>query len=114
MNLGIAVLAAVFAALLVGFIAFYRHSHTEAWRKGDTRAAALGFLITIAPFFGGRVAPPQPEIPVVMTPGPDQEDIIPGLSSATPATAGNQDDAQAAPTAGRTSAPEAGARHLGS
>jgi len=79
-SVGIAILAVVFGAMLAGFVVFYRHSHTEAWRGGDTRQAALGFLITIAPFFGGRVAPPKPEIPAVLTPGPEQVDVIPTLS----------------------------------
>lgn len=79
-TIGIVILAAVLAALIAAFVVFYRHSHTEAWRAGETRQAALGFLITIAPFFGGRVPPPKPEVPAVLTPGPEQEDIIPTIS----------------------------------
>jgi hypothetical protein len=76
-----AVLTVVFLALLVGFVAFWRYSHTQAWSRSETRAAAMGFLITIAPFFGGRVQPPKPEIPVAMTPGPDQEDRLTGVTT---------------------------------
>ena len=76
MGIGIVVVIAVLAVMLAGFIAFYRYSHTQAWSRSETRAAAMGFLISIAPFFGGRVQPPKPEIPVAMTPGPDQDERL--------------------------------------
>ena len=76
MGIGLVVVIAVLAAMLAAFIAFYRYSHTQAWSRSETRAAAMGFLISIAPFFGGRVQPPKPEIPVAMTPGPDQDDRL--------------------------------------
>ena len=88
-----------FAALLVGFLLFWRHSRTEAWSRSETRAAAMGFLITIAPFFGGRVQPPKPEIPVVMTPGPEHDD---GLAALTTETVVGRD----APPAGEAAAPQ--------
>ena len=76
MGIGLIIVIAVLLAMLAGFVAFYRYSHTLAWSRSETRQAAMGFLITIAPFFGGRVQPPKPEIPVVMTPGPDQDDAL--------------------------------------
>ena len=76
MGIGLVIVIAVLGVLLACFIAFYRYSHTQAWSRSETRAAAMGFLISIAPFFGGRVQPPKPEIPVAMTPGPDQEDTL--------------------------------------
>ena len=83
MVVALAVMTVAFVALLVGFLVFWRHSRTEAWSRSDTRAAAMGFLITIAPFFGGRVQPPKPEIPVVMTPGPERDDGLAGLTTET-------------------------------
>ena len=76
MGIGLVVVIAVLLVGLAGFVAFYRYSHTQAWSKSEARQAAMGFLITIAPFFGGRVQPPKPEIPVAMTPGPDQDDRL--------------------------------------
>lgn len=76
MGIGLIVVIAVLLAMLAAFVAFYRYSHTEAWSRSETRQAAMGFLITIAPFFGGRVQPPKPEIPVAMTPGPEQDDTL--------------------------------------
>ncbi|HET9050207.1 MAG TPA: hypothetical protein VFO60_00800 [Candidatus Dormibacteraeota bacterium] len=94
MDVGIVVMGAALVALTAGFVAFWRHSHTQAWSRSETRAAAMGFLISIAPFFGGRVQPPKPEIPVVMTPGPDWSD------GDAPLAAGSLDDA-AEPPPGR-------------
>ena len=99
MVVALAVMTVAFLALLVGFLVFWRHSRTEAWSRSDTRAAAMGFLITIAPFFGGRVQPPKPEIPVVMTPGPERDDSLAALTTETV----DGRDARA----GETAAPEA-------
>jgi hypothetical protein len=76
MGIGLVVVIAVLLALTGVFVAFYRYSHTQAWSRSEARQAAMGFLITIAPFFGGRVQPPKPEIPAAMTPGPEHEDKL--------------------------------------
>jgi hypothetical protein len=76
MGIGLVIVIVVLLALSLAFVAFWRYSRTQAWSRSDTRAAALGFLISIAPFFGGRVQPPKPEVPVAMTPGPEQDDRL--------------------------------------
>ena len=68
------VLGAVLLALVVGLGLFYRYSRTEAWRRGDLRKATFELLVTIGPFFGVRVKPPEPEPAAVMTPKGDTED----------------------------------------
>ncbi len=67
----IAVLTTVAIALvsLVGVLAFrwFRaYRYTDAWRKGEFRAAALGFLVFFGGLFGHRL-PPPPEARIEST-----------------------------------------------
>ena len=63
-------------ALLVGFAAFYRYSHTEAFRRGDLRRASFNLLLVIGPFFGVHPKPPEPEPTSISTPKDDSEDPL--------------------------------------
>ena len=73
------VLGAVFLQLLLAIAAFYRYSHTEAFRHGDLRRATFELLVTIGPFFGVHPKPIEPEPPAVLTPkGDDDDDPLAG------------------------------------
>lgn len=59
----LAVLSAVIIGLsiviaVIAFRWFQAYRYTDAWRKGDFRAAALGFLVFFGGLFGHRVPPP--------------------------------------------------------
>lgn len=71
MILGVAVLLAVLAALVVAFVAFVLHSRSPAWRSSELRMATMRLLIVIGPMFGVRIDMPPPDRPAVTTPGPD-------------------------------------------
>jgi hypothetical protein len=74
----VAILSAIFVALLLGFIVFYRWSRTPAFRESELRWATVRFLMVIGPFFGVHIKPPQPEPPAVLTPGPEAPEEGPG------------------------------------
>jgi hypothetical protein len=53
----LAIAVVVVLAILV-FTWFRAYRYTEAWRKGEFRAAALGFLVFFGGLFGHRMPPP--------------------------------------------------------
>ena len=55
-------IAVVIVAAILAFIWFRAYRYTEAWRKGEFRAAALGFLVFFGGLFGHRLPPPQARI----------------------------------------------------
>jgi hypothetical protein len=69
--IGVAVLLAVVAVLLAGFVLFFLYSRTPAWRSSDTKMAMMNLLVVIGPMFGMHVDMPPPERPAVMGSGPD-------------------------------------------
>jgi hypothetical protein len=77
MSVGAAVMLAVLAALLGGFVLFFLYSRTPAWRQGDTRMALMQVLIVVGPMFGMRFDKPPPDRPAVMGPGPDPDGPAP-------------------------------------
>lgn len=59
----VAVLSAVIIALIslvaaLAFRWFRAYRFTDAWRKGDVRAAALSLLVFFGGLFGHRLPPP--------------------------------------------------------
>ncbi len=59
----IALTLAIALAAFLAFRWFERYRYTDAWRKGELRAAALSFLMWFGGLFGHRVPPPpQPKI----------------------------------------------------
>jgi hypothetical protein len=68
------VLGVVILAMLVGFVAFYRYSHTDAFRHGDLRRATFELLVTIGPFFGVHPKRPEPEPSAVLAPKGDTDE----------------------------------------
>ena len=69
------VLAAILAAMVLAFIAFYRYSRTPEWGDSDVRKAALGILVSIGPLWGMHFKAPRPELPTATTPGIDPEPL---------------------------------------
>jgi hypothetical protein len=53
----IATAVIIVGAILV-FLWFRAYRYTDAWRKGEFRAAALGFLVFFGGLFGHRLPPP--------------------------------------------------------
>jgi hypothetical protein len=94
--LPVIVLGAAFLVLLAGLAAFYRYSHTDAWRHGEVRRATFELLLVIGPFFGVRVKPPEPEPPAVLTPKGDDEDPNAARFRIGPAPPGGGGDETAA------------------
>ena len=86
------VLAVVLIALLAGFVAFYRYSRTDAFRRGDVRRASFNLRLVIGPFFGVHPKPPEPEPTSVSTPKGDSDDPLAERLRIT--TPGAGDDAQ--------------------
>jgi hypothetical protein len=72
--LPVAIVAAVFVALVAGLVALYRYTHTESWRHGEVRRATFELLLVIGPFFGVHPKHPEPEPTSVSTPKGDSED----------------------------------------
>jgi hypothetical protein len=73
MSVGAAVMLAVLVAMLGGFVLFFLHSRTPAWRTSETKMAMMRMLVIIGPFFGMRFDRPPPDRPAVMGPGPDPD-----------------------------------------
>ena len=51
-------IAVVIGLAILAFIWFRAYRYTDAWRKGEFRAAALGFLVFFGGLFGHRLPPP--------------------------------------------------------
>ena len=51
-------IAVVIVLAILAFTWFRAYRYTEAWRKGEFRAAALGFLVFFGGLFGHRLPPP--------------------------------------------------------
>ena len=60
----LAIIVTVVAFLV--FLWFERYRFTDAWRKGEFRGAAFGFLMWFGGLFGHRV-PPPPQAKVEFT-----------------------------------------------
>ncbi len=69
------VLGAILLALVVAFIAFYRHSRTPEWGDSDFRKSMLGMMVAIAPLWGMRYKEPHHELPTVSAPGAEQDGL---------------------------------------
>lgn len=66
-----AILGAALLALVVMLAAFYRYSHTDAFRHGDLRRATFNLLLVIGPFFGVHPDRPEPAPTSISTPKKD-------------------------------------------
>ncbi len=66
-------------------------------RRHDSalRDALIGVMVTVGPFFGVRYQPPRVEIPVVMSPAPD--DLDPGRAAPVGDTGASAADGDAVP-----------------
>ena len=74
MSAGALVLLAILVAMVGGFVLFFLHSRTPAWRASDTRMALVQVLMVVGPMFGMRFDRPPPDRPAVMGGlGPDHE-----------------------------------------
>ncbi len=51
-------IAVVIVGSILAFRWFRAYRYTDAWRKGEFRAAALGFLVFFGGIFGHRLPPP--------------------------------------------------------
>jgi len=51
-------IAVVIVLAILAFLWFRAYRYTEAWRKGEFRGAALGFLVFVGGLFGHRLPPP--------------------------------------------------------
>ena len=69
------VLAVILVALVVAFIAFYRHSRTPEWGDSEFRKSMLGMMVAIAPLWGMHYKEPHHELPTVSAPGSEQESL---------------------------------------
>jgi hypothetical protein len=54
----IAVMVLIALAAFLGFRWFQRYRYTEAWRQGELRDWAFGFLMWFGGLFGHRLPPP--------------------------------------------------------
>ena len=52
------IIVVIAAAALFAFRWFERYRYTDAWRKGELRSWAFGFLMWFGGIFGHRVPPP--------------------------------------------------------
>lgn len=73
--LAVVVMAAVLAALVAVFIAFYVHSRTPEWGDSEVRKSVLRMLVVIGPLWGMRYHEPRPELPAVTAPGADRDPL---------------------------------------
>jgi hypothetical protein len=69
------VMAAVLAAMVIAFVAFYRHSRTPEWGDSEVRKSVLRMLVVIGPLWGMRYQEPRPTPPAVTAPGVDPEPL---------------------------------------
>ena len=51
-------IAVVIVVAILAFVWFRAYRYTDAWRQGEFRAAALGFLVFFGGLFGHRLPPP--------------------------------------------------------
>ncbi len=51
-------IAVVIVVAILAFLWFRAYRYTDAWRTGEFRAAALGFLVFFGGLFGHRLPPP--------------------------------------------------------
>jgi hypothetical protein len=65
---------------------------TEKPRDSGLRDAFVGILMTVGPFFGVRYRPPRVEIPVVMTPSTESDEVSRTLTDTARDSAGRADD----------------------
>lgn len=72
---GAIIMVVVAAALVIGFVFFYRHTRSSAWSRGETRHAMLRVLVALGPMLGIHVKEPRPTPPAITTPwdGDDRE-----------------------------------------
>lgn len=56
-------IAVVIVVAILAFLWFRAYRYTDAWRTGEFRAAALGFLVFFGGLFGHRL-PPPPQAPI--------------------------------------------------
>ncbi len=81
----VALTLAIALAAFLAFRWFERYRYTDAWRKGELRAATLSFLMWFGGLFGHRLPPPpQPKIEYATGLKPD-----PAGPSNAPAETGN-------------------------
>ena len=61
----VVILSAVLAALVIGFLLFFRYSRTPEWGDSELRKAVLRVVVAVGPLLGMRYTPPRPAPPAV-------------------------------------------------